>query len=454
MCLAAPTAVSAVAGDGQATVSWTAPARTVVARSPATPSPRPPVVRPTPASGTSVLVTGLTNGTAYTFTVTATNTVGTGPASALRRRDATAAPTAPGAPTAVGAIAGDGQATVSWTAPSERRQPDYRLHRDVVTGCNRRATPALPESTVTGLTNGIAYTFTVTATNSVGTGPSSSPRRRSPRLRPDGARRADGRERTPATPRQSCSWTAPVQRRQRDHWLHGDGIAGRRDRNRRPGDIGSGDRPDQRHQLHVHRHRHQQRRHRCAVGPFEHLSRPTRRCPDAPTGANAVAGDGQATVSWTAGDDGGSAITGYTVTTVAGWATTPASGTSVLVTGLTDGTAYTFTITATNGVGDESASDPSSPVTPTAPRRRLMRRPVWAQSPGDGQATVSWTAPAANGSPITGYTVTTSPGGATTPASGTVSARHWPDRWHGVHVHRHRDQRHRYWTGVRPVVAE
>src|SRR6185437_14792816 len=128
---------------------------------------------------------------------------------------------------------------------------------------------------------------------------------------------------------------------------------------------------------------------------------------------------GQATVSWTAGDDGGSAITGYTVTTSPGGATTSASGTSVLVTGLTDGTAYTFTITATNGIGTSSASDRSSPVTPTAPATAPDAPTGVGAVAGDGQATVSWTAPAANGSPITGYTVTTSPGDTTTPASGT-----------------------------------
>ena len=125
-------------------------------------------------------------------------------------------------------------------------------------------------------------------------------------------------------------------------------------------------------------------------------------------------------MSWTAPATNGSPITGYTVTTSPGGATTPASGTSVLVTGLTDGTPYTFTVTATNGIGTSLASDPSSPVTPAAPTATAPDAPTGVGAvAGDGQATVSWTAPAANGSPITGYTVTTSPGGATTPASGT-----------------------------------
>lgn len=89
--------------------------------------------------------------------------------------------------------------------------------------------------------------------------------------------------------------------------------------------------------------------------------------PDAPTGVSAVAGDGQATVSFTAPASNGSAFTHYTVTASPGGVTATGTGTSIVVGGLTNGTAYTFTVTATNGVGTSSPSLASNSVTPAAP---------------------------------------------------------------------------------------
>jgi hypothetical protein len=90
--------------------------------------------------------------------------------------------------------------------------------------------------------------------------------------------------------------------------------------------------------------------------------------PAPPTGLTGQASDAQATVSWTPpADDGGSPIQQYTATAIPGGATCSSGSTTCLVTGLTNGTAYTFTVTATNAVGTSAPSVPSPPVIPTAP---------------------------------------------------------------------------------------
>jgi hypothetical protein len=92
--------------------------------------------------------------------------------------------------------------------------------------------------------------------------------------------------------------------------------------------------------------------------------------PDPPTAVSAVAGDASATVDWAApANDGGSAVTGYTVTsTPAGavCAVTVASRTAAC-TGLTNSRYYTFTVKATSSAGDSSSSSASNTVVPIVP---------------------------------------------------------------------------------------
>ncbi len=92
--------------------------------------------------------------------------------------------------------------------------------------------------------------------------------------------------------------------------------------------------------------------------------------PSAPSSVVGTSGDGQVVVSWLAPvsnvENSGVAITAYTVTASPGgqtcsWSTGPLS---CIVTGLTNGVAYTFTVTATNAAGEGIASDPSSSVAP------------------------------------------------------------------------------------------
>ncbi|WP_215279567.1 fibronectin type III domain-containing protein [Arthrobacter sp. GN70] len=184
---AAPTGVAATAGNGSAVVSWTAPSNggSAITSYAVTPHAGATALTPVTVTGnppaTTATVTGLTNGTAYTFTVTATNAVGTSPASAASAPvTPMAAATAPAAPTGVAATAGNGSAVVSWTAPSNGGSAitSYAVTphagATALTPVTVSGNPPATTATVTGLTNGTAYTFTVTATNAVGTSAASA----------------------------------------------------------------------------------------------------------------------------------------------------------------------------------------------------------------------------------------------------------------------------------------
>ncbi|WP_146762374.1 Ig-like domain-containing protein [Paenibacillus contaminans] len=87
--------------------------------------------------------------------------------------------------------------------------------------------------------------------------------------------------------------------------------------------------------------------------------------PAAPTNLTATAGDGQATVTFTAStDDGGSPITGYEVTVAPGNVVVTGSSSPIVVTGLSNGTSYTFTVKAINAAGISISSAESNSVVP------------------------------------------------------------------------------------------
>ncbi|WP_060862295.1 chitobiase/beta-hexosaminidase C-terminal domain-containing protein [Paenibacillus riograndensis] len=98
------------------------------------------------------------------------------------------------------------------------------------------------------------------------------------------------------------------------------------------------------------------------------LSATPKTAPGAPSNVTAGSGNGQAVVSFTAPDsDGGSPITGYEVTSSPGNIVAYGTASPITVTGLTNGTAYTFTVKAINSAGSSTTSALSNTVTPIAP---------------------------------------------------------------------------------------
>ena len=120
----------------------------------------------TDGSGRTCTVTGLSNGTDYTVSVTATNVVGT----SSRSETATTPRTTPGAPNGLQAEPGNRSVILSWEAPDDDggMQVDgyeYKLDNQDWTDLGTRS-PA----TLDGLINGREYTLRVRATNPLGPG--------------------------------------------------------------------------------------------------------------------------------------------------------------------------------------------------------------------------------------------------------------------------------------------
>ena len=130
--------------------------------------------------------------------------------------------------------------------------------------------------------------------------------------------------------------------------------------------------------------------------------------PSAPTLSSATRGDGSASLSFTPGSDGGSAIIRYEVSTDDGvnWATLATTGGSATVTGLTNGTPYTIKIRAVNAAGAGAASvgrAVTPATTPAAPTGLTV-------TPGDTTAAITFTPGDDGGDAVIRYEVSTDGG--------------------------------------------
>jgi predicted RNA-binding protein with TRAM domain len=136
---------------------------------------------------------------------------------------------------------------------------------------------------------------------------------------------------------------------------------------------------------------------------------------------SATPGDGSGSISFTAGADGGASISNYEYQLDGGsWtALSPADATSpVTIPGLTNGTTYTVKLRAVNSAGSGAASDASGSFTPaTTPDAPTSL----SATPGDGSASIAFTAGADGGASISNYEYQLDGGSwtALSPADGT-----------------------------------
>lgn len=367
---------------------------------------------------TSCTVPDVTLGVAVTFKVDAINAVGPGPLSGASKpvtiRDA------PAAPLGLHVVASSGELAVSWLASPNNGGSPITLYRATATGggssssCTesvQKATSGATTSdscTITKLTNGTSYRVTLVAVNAVGT---SAQATLDASFTPAGAPSAPTVTSVVAQDNVVVvTWTAPKS-------TGGSPITGY-EASDEGGQCTTSAKvltcelpaamPGDTYDVSVVAIN--------AVGVSASSAAVAHygTIPGAPLSVTATTNNQTTTVSWSApASDGGSPITGYTVTD---WGnencSVSASTHSCAFTGLTDGLLYEFTVWALNANGAGQAVNvvvvPS--VAPQAPTGVTGVDIVAPEHATIGSATVSWTAeafPTDGGAPVTSYVATT-----------------------------------------------
>jgi hypothetical protein len=136
-----------------------------------------------------------------------------------------------------------------------------------------------------------------------------------------------------------------------------------------------------------------------------------RDVPGKPVPPTFVEGDGQVTVQWEAPATNGEPISSYSISWSGGSpVTVPGSDASHVFTGLSNGSAYTFRVTATNALGAGQISDTSASATPFGNPSPVTSATIAGSTDGSGNVTLDWSGASANGRPISGYRITLSDG--------------------------------------------
>ena len=354
---------------------------------------------------TSATFTNLVNGQEYSANVRASNGMWSNPTATLSFTPASI----PDPPLLTTASRGDGTVALAWTPGNAQGSPiqHYKVYRTNASGTVLAATTSGTTWTDSGLTNGVAYTYSVTATNGIGTSVASNALSATPAgvpAAPDALVAQRGNRSA------SLSWTPPssngepllgydvyVSTAMTDPVLHASTSNGAN-----ASFVVHGLENGVPYTFHV--------RARNAVGPGG-LSAGASATPAAPPHppalASALRGDGSVALAWSIGDAEGSAISATellqgtspdalsVVQTLAGGAT------SVTRTGLANGVTYHFALRHVNGVGTSALSNVLSAKpagVPGAPGDVAAAR-------ANGSASLTWSAPAPNGEPLLGYDI-------------------------------------------------
>jgi len=387
---AAPT-LTATASNGQVLLTWTAPPGATsytVTRS--TTAGTGYIFQATVTPGTSYTDINVSNGTNYYYVVTASN----GTCSSVYSNEAPASPTCtpPAAPTNLSAVANNGSVALAWTAPA--RAVSYRISRSTTSGSGyvlvgTSGTAGYTDATVV---NGTTYYYVVTASNGTCNSGNSTEVAALPKCTPPSV--PTGLLATPGDARVTLAWSASTGGASSYQVWRSTTSGTQYALIASPTSTGFTDTglTDGTTYFYVVKSNNGS----CLSNPSAEVSaKPVCTPPSAPTNLLATPGDGQITLSWTAPATGN--VVSYTLTRTAAGADSHTDipnlkSTTYQDSPLTNGTTYSYVVSASNGTCLSLPSAPPVSATPVKACNLLAPTGVAAVA-GNQQVTITWSVP-------------------------------------------------------------